>query len=108
MTFRRRLFLSLALLFTAAVLSGASAVVASEPCNDSAKSRGKASESAKTDPSPGNPSADESGNLNPTEPTPVPPPTTTPSAPSPARDAAKPARPSKQRPAWPPPPELIA
>jgi len=107
MTLRLRLLSSLALLLAAAVLTGASAVVASEQSGEAAKPAGRNHESAKADPSPANPPADDCGNLNVPERAPAPPPTA-PNAAQPSRDSVKPARPSKQRPAWPPPPELIA
>lgn len=108
MTLRQRLPSSLASLLAAAVLTGASAVAANEQCGESSKSAGKSSESAKSDTAP-TPPVDDSGNVTPAEPTPAPPPPgTAPNITPPARDATKPSRPSKQRPAWPPPPELIA
>lgn len=107
MTLRRRLLPSLALLLAAAAFAGVSAVAASEQSGEGARPADKNHESAKVDPSPANPSTDDSGNLNVPERAPAPPPTA-PNAAQPSRDSVKPARPSKQRPAWPPPPELIA
>ncbi|MBX3735281.1 MAG: hypothetical protein KF715_01210 [Candidatus Didemnitutus sp.] len=110
MTLRLRLHSSLALLFAAAVLTGASALAADEQYTESARANGKAGEPAKNVNSPAMPPADDAGNSTVAEPAPTPPapPTASPNAASPARDAAKPVRQTKQRPAWPPPPELIS